>query len=117
MNGRRSLIVGVGCLLAEFLSSSASAAWSWYICTPQEVMAFANRVHVLCTTPTNSIRYFAVATAATDGLGERVLHTATAGMIAGKNLTIGFDSGDKSGTAFGCAEADCRRIQAIGIAR
>ena len=93
----------IACLERSFLSKSV------------DVTTFPERVHVRCSTAASGgIIYFAVPTANNES-AARILSTLLAGHIAGRTLVIGYDTTDTSGTAFGCAQNDCRRLLYVGI--
>ena len=96
---------------AASVSVSATAQ-----CTPVEVAVFTNspRIHVKCSSPTDNILYFAVATTDT-ALAQRVLTVLTDALTAGKGLAIVYDVSDVSGAQIGCLSKDCRLIVTVSI--
>jgi hypothetical protein len=82
-------------------------------CTIWEIAIFPNRVHVLCTTPyidgAESISYFAYPTSDSAG-ASRYLSLFETAKATGVTVTIYFNTGDHTGTTFGCQAADCRKI-------
>ncbi len=97
-------------------SPSAPNSESWTSCTPINVTAFNIRIHVECAAAVGGIRFFA---ASTDNPAHaaRILSALSTAHVAGRTLDILYDPDDTSGTEFGCAEADCRTIIAVGIAQ
>ncbi len=85
-------------------------------CTPVQVMAFAQRIHVRCAAAVGGIRFFALGTANAPNVA-RVLSILTTAQVAGRDLTILFDASDLSGASIGCQTNDCRLILAAGFGR
>jgi len=87
-------------------------------CTVKDVMVYANRIHVQCTTTTldgsSNIRYFAVS-AADAKLADRLLTIGTTALVSGRRFIGGFTNGDVSGTSFNCSAGDCRKLTSFGI--
>lgn len=85
-----------------------------YVCTPNYVGVFSNRVHVLCTVAApGGIIYFAAPTSDSKN-AARILSVMLTAKALGKNLQIYYSaSGD--GSSFGCLTGDCRPITAIEI--
>lgn len=90
------------------------AAWKWYTCTPAEVSAFSDRIHVRCAVPDGAIAYFAYPTRDANG-SARYLSILSAAFIAGKKLSVGYDPADTSGPAFGCLASNCRPIAGLTL--
>ena len=102
-------------LLLCGLPTIASAAQTTFSCKSVDVTTFPERVHVRCSTPASGgIIFFAVPTSNNEN-AARILSTLLAGHIAGRTLVIGYDPADTSGTAFGCAAHDCRRLLYVGV--
>jgi hypothetical protein len=108
-------IFAVTAFLLSWLPTVASAAQTTHSCKSVDVTTFPERIHVRCSTAASGgIVYFAVPTANNEN-AARILSTLLAGHIAGKNMVIGYDTTDTSGTAFGCAKNDCRRLLYVGV--
>jgi len=100
-----------------FLVPGVTAA-AEFRCTLGDVVVFGNRVHCQCTTTTADgsakIRYFAVPT--TDAkLADRLLTIGTTALVAGRRFIAGYNSGDTSGSSFGCNSNDCRKLTYFGM--
>ena len=78
-------------------------------CTPVQVMAFSQRIHVRCAAAIGGIRFFALGTANAPN-AARILTILTTAQVAGRDLTILFDASDLSGASIGCQTNDCRLI-------
>ncbi len=88
---------------------------TWVDCTPARVGVFTTRIHVKCTASFSGIWYFAYSTA-DDAEAARVLSELNSALLAGRTLTILYDSSDTtSGPPIGCAASDCRLLQALEI--
>lgn len=87
---------------------------TWTTYTPVAVGVFADRVHVQCAAAVGGIHFFAAATN-NPAHAARVLSTLSAAQIAGRTLSILYDTTDTSGEDFGCWAADCRRIIGVGF--
>jgi len=106
-------------LFAAFSTLGASAAQAGtFVCSPQEVAYFENRVHVLCINSTfdratgATIRYIAVPVA--DPAAVAMLTSfGTAGFAFSRGLRVTFQDGDLSGEEYGCIAGDCRRPLSI----
>lgn len=108
-------IVAATAFLLPCLPTIASAAQTTHSCKSVDVTTFPERVHVRCSTAASGgIIFFATPTANNEN-AARILSTLLAGHIAGKTLVIGYDTTDTSGTAFGCAQNDCRRLLYVGV--
>jgi hypothetical protein len=92
------------------------AAQTFTNCTPVQVMAFAQRIHVRCAAAVGGIRFFALGTANAPN-AARILTILTTAQVAGRDLTILFDASDLSGASIGCQTNDCRLILAAGFGR
>lgn len=97
---------------ASFLAIAAVPAHAaTYVCTPDRVATFSNRVHVRCTAATPAgILWFAVCSDGNSAFAARALSTFTAAKVTGKNLVLFYELADTSGTACGCLAGDCRVI-------
>ncbi|MCB0034771.1 MAG: hypothetical protein KDE51_12150 [Anaerolineales bacterium] len=89
-------------------------AETWISCTPIGVATYYNRVHVRCAAAVGGISYFAAPTN-NPANAARILSTLSTAQVAGRTLSILYDPNDLSGTDFGCLEADCRPIVAVGF--
>jgi len=89
---------------------------TWVACTPTEVMAYteSERIHVRCAESFNGVRYFALGTDDAASVA-RVLSVITTAQVAGRTLSIRYDTDDVSGESIGCLPADCRLILAAGF--
>jgi len=110
-------------LRAVFMSTililiSAPARADDYLCTPTEVAVFSERIHIKCNAAYSdggkAIWFWSVATANAQW-ANRVLSTATTGLVSGRKLNLSFTPGDSSGSTFNCQPKDCRKITAIGL--
>lgn len=83
-------------------------------CSPVHVVVWVgSRVHVQCASSIGGIRYFALPLSSSSV--NQVLALLNSAQVAGRTLSITYDSSDTSGSAFGCAASDCRTIQAVGF--
>lgn len=109
--------VGAEEVRSSTVETSAPAEATWVTCTPVEVMVYttnSERIHVLCAESYNGIRYFAHGTEDA-ALSARVLSVITTAQVAGRTLSIRYDTDDVSGESIGCIPADCRLILAAGF--
>jgi hypothetical protein len=116
----RAVLLVVGALLG--LTGSAGAAT--YNCLPVELLEETNRFHVLCAEPrgegeyprdgSDQVRFFAVPKSDAD-FAHRFEHITQTALVSGLVVQFQYKSGDTSGTAFGCAAADCRQPFAVGL--
>ncbi len=93
---------------------AAPNAATWVTCTPNNVAAYSNRIHVLCNESYSGIHYFAYPTT-NAAAAARYLSLLTSAKVAGHTLRILYDPADTSGPAYGCAASDCRPIQAVAL--
>ncbi len=93
---------------------AAPDASTWVTCTPNNVAAFSNRIHVRCNESYSNIRYFAYPTT-NAAAAARYLSLLTSAQVAGHTLSILYDPADTSGTSYGCLATDCRPIQAVEL--
>lgn len=83
----------------------------YFICSPQQVGTFYNRVHVRCVpSAPNNISYFAVCSSTNTNFASRALSVFTTAKVTGKSIAIYYDPNDTSGTSCGCSSSDCRVI-------
>lgn len=110
-----SFIAAVIALLFAALSMPVSAVQTTHSCKAVDVTTFPERIHIRCNTAASGgIIFFAVPTTNNEH-AARILSTLLAGHTAGKTMVIGYDTTDTSGTAFGCAQNDCRRLIYVGV--
>lgn len=109
--------------LAMLASSVSMAQLTTVECTPIGVGHFdsgtpASRTHVKCAESIpdggSMVRYFALPTPnksikSDKNFDSDIIGLATAAMIRGKTLTVIFNAGDTSATAYGCGFTNCRR--------
>jgi hypothetical protein len=100
---------------ASVKAPEAPDAVYWYQCNSpsvEHVAVFANRVHVWCqtTTPMAGISWFAFPTAPDSAAASRFLSLFQSSAISGRYVWLELDPADTSGSSFGCAAADCRRV-------
>jgi hypothetical protein len=93
---------------------AAPDAATWVTCTPNNVAAFSNRIHVRCNESYSGIRYFAYPTT-NAAAAARFLSLLASAQVAGHTLQILYDPADTSGTAYGCLASDCRPLQAVAL--
>jgi hypothetical protein len=108
-----ALIVVVGLLVsgAPAQASSPAAPAVFYQCTPDNVAAFTDRVHVHCTVAYNgTIQWFAFCNANDSATASRMLSVFTTAKALNGHIGLYFDPNDASGTNCGCSSGDCRVI-------
>jgi hypothetical protein len=97
----------------------APDALYWYQCNgPNHVGLFTNRVHIYCTTTTpvsgapalTGIFWFAVPTSPDSAAASRFMSLLQTSVITTRPVWLEVNPTDTSGTSFGCAAADCRRM-------
>ena len=93
---------------------AAPNAATWVTCTPNNVAAFSNRIHVRCNESYSGIRYFAYPTT-NAAAAARYLSLLASAQVAGHTLSILYDPADTSGPAYGCLAGDCRPIQGVAL--
>lgn len=92
-------------------ASSPNSPTDYFICVPQQVGTFSNRVHVRCDpSATGNISYFAVCSTTNPNYAARALSIFTTAKVTGKNVAIYYNPSDTSGTSCGCSSTDCRVI-------
>jgi hypothetical protein len=98
------------------VDAAAPEDLTWVSCTPNEVMAYTDseRIHVLCAESFNGVRYFALGTEDAASVA-RILSVLTTAQVAGRTLSILYDTDDVSGESIGCNPADCRLILGAGF--
>ena len=93
--------------LSAIVSTQAFA--ESFLCTPSQVAAFNNRVHVRCTAAApNNISFFAVCSDTDPGFASRALSIFTTAKVTAKNITVFYTASDTSGASCGCLTSDCR---------
>jgi hypothetical protein len=111
-------------LVGLALPRTASAALYWYQCNSPATMhvaAFSNRVHVWCqsTTPVAAaptlagISWFAFPTSPDAAAASRMLSLMQVSAVSGRTIWMELNPDDTSGSSFGCAPSDSRRIVAL----
>lgn len=91
------------------------AASTFYTCKSVEVATYPERIHVKCTLATSGgIVFFAVPTA-NSAHAARILSSLLMAHTVGKNIVVEFDANDTTGTAFGCAANNCRRLLSVAV--
>lgn len=101
-------------LASPVVTQEAQAAATWISCTPVQSMTYSSRVHVKCSAAVGGISYFAASTSNADN-AARILSTVNAAVVSGRTLSVLYDPADLTGSSIGCANSDCRLIQAIGL--
>lgn len=92
-------------------ASAPATPAAFYQCTPDNVAAFTNRVHVHCTVPYNStIEWFAFCSTKDSATASRMLSVFTAAKALNGHIGLYFDPNDLSGTTCGCGSGDCRVV-------
>ena len=92
----------------------APDASTWVTCTPNQVAAYQNRIHVRCNESYSGIHYFAYPTT-NAAAAARYLSLLASAQVAGHTLSILYDPADTSGPAYGCLAGDCRPIQGVAL--
>lgn len=106
---------------ASVAAPESPDALYWYQCnTPsvEHVAVFTSRVHVWCqsTTPVGSapalsgISWFAIPTSPDSAAASRFLSLFQSSAISGRYVWLQINPTDTSGSSFGCAASDCRRV-------
>lgn len=97
----------------------APEALYWYVCNPtNHIGLFTGRVHIYCqsTTPIagapalSGIYWFAVPTAPDSAAASRFMSLLQTAVITSRPVWVQANPTDTSGSSFGCAASDCRRI-------
>jgi hypothetical protein len=101
----------------------APEALYWYVCNaPNHIGLFATRVHIYCqsTTPiggapalSSSIHWFAYPTAPDSAAASRFMSLLQTSVITSRPVWLMVNPTDTSGSSFGCAAGDCRRISGM----
>jgi hypothetical protein len=112
----RVLLVPMAITLLTLAPARMSfAASTFNTCKPVEVGTYPERIHVKCAqAASGGIVFFAVATA-NSAHAARILSSLLMAHTVGKNIVVEFDANDMTGTAFGCAANDCRRILSVAV--
>lgn len=106
---------------ASMAAPDAPDAFYWYQCNSpsvEHVAVFTNRVHVWCqsTTPVagapalSGISWFAFPTSPDSAAASRFLSLFQSSAISGRYVWLEVNPTDTSGSSFGCASGDCRRV-------
>lgn len=124
MNGARpvtrtivhlSLVALAGVLLTLVPARPSFAASTFFTCKSVDVAVFPERIHVRCTQPAVwNVVFFAVSTA-NSAHAARILSALLVAHSVGKNVVVEFEPNDTTGTAFGCAANDCRRLLSVAV--
>jgi hypothetical protein len=86
-----------------------------YQCSSVGVAVYPERIHVECgVAAPGGIRFFALSTGNSPH-AARILSVLSMAHVTGKDLYIGYDPNDTSGTTIGCQDTDCRLIQSAAI--
>lgn len=107
-------LVGTTGLLAIFSYAAASYAGTIGSCVPVEVAAYPDRVHVKCSSSISGVSYFSAPTTDAE-FASRIVAIGNTALVAGRSLMIEYDGATGSGTSFGCASANCKRLVGIGL--
>lgn len=102
-------------LAQDDVSLAAPEAETWVSCTPLNVGALNNRIHVRCAESYGGVTYFAMPNDNPAHVA-RTLSLLSTGQVAGRTLSILYDPADLSGNDWGCAESNCRALHAVEIA-
>jgi hypothetical protein len=108
-----TVIIVAGLLVsgAPAQAGSPAAPAVFYQCTPDNVAAFTDRVHVHCTVPYNAtIQWFAFCNAGDSATASRMLSVFTTAKALNGHIGLYFNPDDTSGTNCGCSSGDCRVI-------
>lgn len=97
------------------ISLAAPDAETWVSCTPLNVGALNNRIHVRCVESYGGVNYFALPND-NPAHAARTLSLLSTAQIAGRTLSILYDPADLSGNDWGCADSNCRALHAVEIA-
>jgi hypothetical protein len=111
---------------ASAQASDAPEALYWYQCntpTSQHVAVFTNRVHIWCPTTTpvasapalSGIYWFAFPTSPDSAAASRFMSLMQSAILASRTVWVEANPTDTSGTSFGCAADNCRRIYGLEI--
>jgi hypothetical protein len=112
---RVSLVALAGALLALVPAQPSFAASTFFTCKSVDVAVYPERIHVRCAqAASGGIVFFAVPTA-NSAHAARILSALLMAHSVGKNVVVEFDPNDTTGTAFGCAANDCRRLLSVAV--
>jgi hypothetical protein len=106
---------------ASVAAPDAPDAAYWYQCNSpsvEHVAVFTNRVHVWCQSTTavggapalSGIYWFAFPTSNDSAAASRFLSLFQTSAISGRYVWLEVNPTDTSGSSFGCAAGDCRRV-------
>lgn len=111
-----SVALGLAAATASFAQQTEAGPTpeATTVCTPVSAAEFVSRIHVRCSAAVSGIFYFAVSTS-DPNRAARALALMSSALAAGHDLRIYYDPANVSGTAFGCAAADCRVADAIEL--
>lgn len=102
-------------MASNSLGLAAPEAETWVSCTPLNVGALNNRIHVRCAESYGGVYYFAMPNDNPAHVA-RTLSLLSTAQVAGRTLSILYDPADLSGAGWGCAESNCRALRAVEIA-
>jgi hypothetical protein len=106
---------------ASLAAPDAPDALYWYQCNSpsvEHVAVFTTRVHVWCQTTTpvasapalSGISWFAFPTSPDSAAASRFLSLFQSSAISGRYVWLEVNPTDTSGSSFGCASSNCRRV-------
>ena len=109
--------VAIGMLRAKLVRAAEPTAGVTWTCNPDLVVSANVRVVAHCANgyvidPSTTIRWFAYPTK-DSGNASRMLSVFETAKATSSTLTFYFDTGDLSGSAYGCLTTDCRAIWAV----
>ena len=109
------LLLGTIAVVLLTLAPARPSFAAWFTCKSVEVATYADRIHVRCTqAASGGIVFFAVSTA-NSAHAARFLASLLMAHTVGKDVVVEFDPSDTTGTAFGCAAHDCRRLLSVAV--
>jgi hypothetical protein len=95
----------------------APSAPDGYLCTVDNIAVYANRIHIKCNPPINSISYFATSSDSSNMIhANRYLTLATTAFALSKPLYIGYDTNSAHNPS-GCMTSDCRKITEVTMTK
>jgi hypothetical protein len=103
--------------LAEQPTAGTEAVTASYLCYPNNVAVFENRIHVRCTTAAaGGISYFAFRN--TDAAqAARHLSLLLVAYTTDSGIWVYYDPNDTSGDAWGCNASDCRVFTGVSMVK
>lgn len=108
--GWRRLAIAIGLVSAAFVGAgNVAAASATTGCTAEEVAVFANRIYVRCAAAVGGVSIFALPT--TDAPhAARMLSLLSTAHVAGRAMTLIYETDAGAGGNFGCPPTDCRLL-------